>query len=195
MELYLYAPNPDLEPEYLMNYEIGVNHKTSDRKLDGGITIFYIDAKNIIQVMPNKNPPPPDKRYNTGSFTNKGIELELNWIANNKLHFSSNYSYLDLDRPRLAAPKNQLYIDGTYIYKKLRANLSLQQISGLYTSLGNPSPLEENYSLVNAMISLKLTNNVELYVSGKNLLDQDYAINFGYPMPGITVFSGVNLTF
>jgi outer membrane receptor protein involved in Fe transport len=45
------------------------------------------------------------------------------------------------------------------------------------------------------MITYKLNKSVEFFVSGKNLLDQEYAINFGYPMPGITLFSGVNLSF
>jgi outer membrane cobalamin receptor len=27
------------------------------------------------------------------------------------------------------------------------------------------------------------------------LLDQEYSINYGYPMPGATVFAGFNLNF
>jgi len=195
MELYLYAPNPELEPEYIINYEIGVSQRIPDRKIEAELTVFYINAENIIQVMPNDNPPPPEKRYNVGTFNNKGIELEVNWMASERLSFSSNYSFLDLDRPRLAAPRNQFYLEGTYSLNKLRANLALQQISGLYTSLSNPGAFEENYTLLNAMVSYKLNKSVEFYVSGKNLLDQEYAINFGYPMPGITLFSGVNLSF
>jgi len=195
MELYLYAPNPELDPERLLNYELGFSRQSTDRKLRAELTIFLIEAANIIEVMPNDNPPPPQKRQNAGSFTNKGLEMSFNWSLKSNFNISSNYSYLILDKPRLAAPKSQFYIEVTYTNNNFRANISLQQIDGLYIYVGDPEPVKENYSLVNTMLSYKLMKNIEFFVSGKNLLDQKYSINFGYPMPGITVFSGVNLKF
>jgi outer membrane receptor protein involved in Fe transport len=195
MELFLYAPNPELKPERLMNYELGINKRSPDKRLMAELTLFLIEGDNVIEVMPNDNPPPPEKRQNSGSFTNKGVEIEINYRAHPNFNLSSNYAYINLDRPRLAAPKNQMFVEATYYYKKLRANLSLQQISGLYISTDPVLPLEENYSLVNLMLSYKLNKNIDFFASGKNLLDQKYSVNFGYPMPGITVFSGINLSF
>ncbi len=194
MELYLFAPNTELEPERLMNYELGVSQESADKSVRIELTAFMIDGDNVIEMRPNDAPPPPVKRQNVGSFSNKGIEAEINWTASKSLSFSSNYSYIHLDKPRLAAPEHQFFIEGTYTYNKFRANLSLQQISGLYTFTGD-QPLQESYTLVNLMLSYKLTKNVELFASGKNLFEQEYSINYGYPMPGATVFGGFNLNF
>jgi len=193
MELYLYAPNTELEPERLMNYELGVSRESTDRKMRMELTVFAIEGDNVIEVMPNDAPPPPVKRQNVGSFSNKGIEAEINWDISRRIDFTSNYSFLHLDKPRLAAPKHQFFIEGTYTRTKFRANVSLQQITGLYTFTGEPEPLQENYSLANVMLSYRLTKNFEIFASGKNLFDQEYSINYGYPMPGITFFTGINL--
>ncbi len=194
MELYLFAPNPELEPERLTNYELGVSRHTNDRTLKADLAVFAIDGTNVIEVRPNDNPPPPVKRQNVGSFSNKGIEFEVNWQISNRFTLASNYSYLHLDKPRLAAPEHQFYINGTYSENKFRANLSLQQISGLYTLTGD-NPETEDYTLANLMLSYQFTKNVNFYVSGKNLLDQSYSINYGYPMPGTTLFAGMSYKF
>ncbi len=195
MELYLFAPNQDLEPERITNYELGMSQKSSDGQFRIDLALFALEGTNVIEVRPNDAPPPPVKRQNAGSFSNKGIELELSWNATSNLSFASNYSYLNLDKPRLAAPEHQFYIEGTYMFGDFRANLSMQQISGLYTYTAEPAPLQESYTLANMMLAYQFNNNFELFVSGKNLLDQEYSINYGYPMPGITVFTGVNIQF
>lgn len=192
MELYLFAPNPELRPERLMNYELGISRHCNISRTSFELTLFMIEGDNVIEVRPNDNPPPPIMRQNVGTFANKGLELEFSWAATRSLSFSSNYSYIDLDRPRLAAPEHQFYMDATYNRENLRMNVSTQHISGLYTFVGE-TPLTENYTVVNLMLSYKFTPNVEVFVSGKNLLDQNYTINYGYPMPGITFFSGINL--
>lgn len=195
MEMYLFAPNPDLEPERLTNYELGLSRVTAGGSLQFDLAVFAIEGTNAIEVMPNDAPPPPVKRQNTGSFSNKGIEVELSWKASPALSFSGNYSYLHMDKPRLAVPEHQIFVEGTYLSGDWRINLSMQQISGLYIYTLDPAPLQESYTLANAMVSYRLTRNFELFASGKNLLDREYSINWGYPMPGITASAGVNITF
>jgi outer membrane cobalamin receptor len=195
MELYLFAPNQELEPERITNYELGMSQTNAGRTFRVELAVFALEATNVIEVRPNDAPPPPVKRQNVGAFSNKGIELELSWQATANLGFSSNYSYLSLDKPRLAAPEHQFYAEGNYAFGDFRATLSVQQISGLYTLTTGQSPEMESYTLANMMLSYTLNENFELFASGKNLLDQEYSINYGYPMPGATVFAGVNIGF
>jgi len=194
MELYLFAPNPELKPERLWNYEAGINYTSPDQRWTAELTFFVLDGDNVIQVMPNDTPPPPMKRQNVGSLSNAGMEVEFSWMASSNLIFSGNYSYIDTDKPRLAAPEHQLYLEGTYRIAGFRANLSGQQISGLYTLLGD-EPQQESYTVLNLMTSYRINTIFELFASGKNLLDQEYTINFGYPMPGIHFMTGVNVSF
>ncbi len=194
MELYLFAPNPELRPERMMNYEAGAGYQSLNKKFSAEMTFFIIEGDNIIEVMPNDAPPPPVKRQNVGSFSNKGFELETNWIATSNINFSANYSFIDLDAPRLAAPEQQFYLEGTYRNRNFRTNISTQQIKGLYTYIGD-DPVSESYSLVNLMLSYRFNTHIEVFASGKNLLDEQYTINYGYPMPGIHFMAGVNLSF
>lgn len=193
MELYLFAPNPELEPERVTNYELSYSKMNAERTFRFDLSVFAIDGTNVIEQVENEDAPPPFIKRNGGEFANKGYEVELGLNASENLTFSASYSYLHLDKPRLAAPEHQFFAEGTFTKNDLRLNLSVQQITGLYTLVASPNTFQEDYTMVDAMATYKLTNNFELFLSGKNLLNQDYSINFGYPMPGITVFTGINI--
>lgn len=71
---------------------------------------------------------------------------------------------------------------------------SIQQITDLNN---DPSPGGVNlvsYTMLNAKTAYQLTRNINLYVSGENLLGSTYQVNRYYTMPGTTVFAGINLT-
>ena len=77
-ELYMYRPaNPDLEPESMMNYEVSVGQTFLDGQLNAELTAFFIDGKDMIRVAQVDGRP---LNVNTGSFTNKGIEAEVNYL-------------------------------------------------------------------------------------------------------------------
>jgi outer membrane receptor protein involved in Fe transport len=136
MELYLFAPNPDLKPERIWNYELGFNYMSNSKRFSADLTVFLLDGDNMIEVVPP--PPPPAMRQNVGSFSNRGIEAGLSWILTSNFSFSGNYSYIDLDQPRVAAPKHQLFLESTYRNRNFRANLSARRISDLYIAVGEP---------------------------------------------------------
>lgn len=199
MELFLFAPNPELKPERLMNYELGFRRECQRSRTRFELTVFLIEGENLIEVMPNPTPPPPVKRQNVGTFSNRGVEAELSWQATTRLSFSTNYTYLDLDAPRLAAPEHMFFANATYAANKFRANVSTQHISGLYTQVpgqaNNNIGMIENYTLLSMMVTYRFSKFFEVFVSGKNLLDQKYTINYGYPMPGMHFMTGLHVRF
>ena len=73
-------------------------------------------------------------------------------------------------------------------------NVGLQQVSGLYTAVGE-NPTTEHFTLLNASVSFRPAKPVELWLRGENLLAQRYEINAGYPMPRATFMSGVHVHF
>ncbi len=199
METYLFMPNPDLEPEELFNYEISFNQSLFKNKLNAEICAFYIDANNFIQLIPNTNPPPPMKRANTGSFENYGIEFELNYKPISNVEIFSNYSWLNISSPKLAAPKQQFFIECIYKIKKIKISLNFMNVSGLYTQLKDESQnLDEqieDYCLLNAKAVYFINDNFEVFLAGKNLFNTKYNVYYGYNMPGINFITGINCIF
>jgi outer membrane cobalamin receptor len=196
MELYLYAPNPDLQPERLMNYEMSWLQSLLNNRLNIELTAFMVNGDNLIQVVV---PPFPAKRQNVGSFNNKGIEFSARYVVNRHLHFNMNYNYLNLDMPVIAAPRQQFNLGANYSYKIWNLNVSSQYIENLYSfTTTDPSKqniIEPDYLLLNVRVSAKPLKYLELFVSGNNLLNRQYEINNGYPMPGINFNAGFNVRF
>ncbi len=197
-DLYLFPPkNPDLQPERMWNYEISLLQHLIDKRLNIELTGFIAKGEDMIQLVPLETPPPFMRFQNTGTFSNKGIEFATRFKASKNLGLTANYSYLHLDEPVLTAPKHQVYAGIDYNYKIFGFNLDFQHINELYTQLpAQDTPaVTESYSLLNARITAQVLDFMNIFVAGKNLLDQKYEINYGYPMPGITFFGGVNVSF
>lgn len=188
MELYTYAPNPDLKPEEMVNYEISWLQSFFGHRLNTELTAFWSDGKNMIQVV---NTGQAQRRENVGAFRNQGVELSAKYAVNRQLSINANYSYLNTDRVILAAPRQQISLNANYSYKVFNLNLSALHIQGLHTSLLNSAT--ESYTLLNARLSAAPVKRMELFISGQNLLDQQYQINEGYPMPGINFHGGINI--
>jgi outer membrane receptor protein involved in Fe transport len=187
MEMYLYAPNPDLKPERLVNYEISWLQSFHDNCLNFELTAYKANGSNRIQVVGQY---PNIIRQNVGSFSNWGIEFSARYVVNKNLYFNANYSYLDMDNVVIAAPRQQMNMGVDHSYKIWSLHLSAQYINKLYTNIA--PAITQNYTLVNARLFCRPLKHLELFVSSNNLLDQRYQINYGYPMPGINFNGGVN---
>lgn len=188
-ELYLWGLAPDLEPERVVNYEAGIIQKFMKNKLTLELTGFHTEGSNMIVAGSGGI-----KYENTGEFSNTGIEFLGNYNPSEFLSFTANYSYIALEKDVVATPEQQLFASCTYTWKKLRVNLSLQHIDGLYTQVA-PVKIKDSYTLLNTRVSYVFNKYVDIFVKGDNLTDEDYYINFGYPMPGFIAFGGVNLHF
>lgn len=191
MEMYLYAPNPDLQPERMINYELSWLQSFFNNQLNIELAVFKVKGDNLIQVV--LPPPPPAKRQNIGSFNNQGIEFSAKYFVNSNLTFNANYSYLNLDKPVIAAPRQQLNFGANYSYKICDIYLSAQHIDKLYTNIQKTTT--QSYTLINVRFSAKPMKELEIFVAGNNLLNQQYKINYGYPMPGIYFNTGFNIRF
>jgi len=199
-ELYFFPPaNPDLKPESLWNYELGYNKLALNRKLKAGITLFYIKGENLILTLPNPAGFPPVLNQNSGKFEHYGAELEATYSVSANLRINASYSYLHTDIPRVASPKHQIHFEENYTVGKFDFTLSSNSVFGLYTLTDNKSTADvvekdiQNYLLLNAKINYRILPALNVFVSADNLLNTKYSINYGYPMPGITFFGGLNI--
>lgn len=193
-ELYLYKPaNPDLKPEYLLNYDVTWNQTLLNGALDYSFSLFLIDAKDMIQAVMEDG---RMMNQNTGKFINKGFEMQVAYRINDNWSADANYSYLRTDKPLLAAPKNKLNAEVIFTPSNFSFTLESNSIWGLYTATGE-KPAKESYSLLNfrGAYTFQMKTPLTLSVKVDNITDTDYEIVYGFPMPGITVMAGLELKF
>jgi len=190
MELYLYAPNPGLKPERLVNYEISWLQSLLNKRINLELTAYKAVGSNMIQVVGLGY---TAHRENLGSFNNQGVEFSATYMVNRHLHLNANYSYLDMDKIVIAAPRQQFNLGASYRYKIWGLHVSTQYIEHLYTS--TQPVVTQNYALFNARLTAMPMKYLELFVAGNNLLNTTYQINNGYPMPGINFNTGFTLRF
>ena len=193
-EMYLYPPhNPDLKAESLWNYELSFSQTLLSGKLNYGINLFHMDAENIILTAPNPAGTPPMLNQNSGELKNTGVEVQASYLISKAFAVNGNYSYLKMETPIVGAPEHKAYLGGSYTGNGLHISTGLQYINSLYSAVGPDK--KEDFLLWNARVSYQLTNMVQLWINGDNLLNTKYQINAGYPMPGIAFMGGINLSF
>ena len=188
-ELYLFPPaNEHLNPEEVMNYELGIMGNISPA-IEMEITGFMLKGSNIIQV---EGQFPAVHNENLGNFKNKGIEFSGNVHLTRNIELGANYSYINMEKALIGTPEHQLFAFINYKWKKLSINGNAEHIHNLaLDSEGNRS----NYTLLNAKFDYAVREKLHFFVSGRNLANQYYVINEGYPMPGTTFFVGIKAGF
>lgn len=192
-EMYMYPPqNPDLKAESLWNYELAFSQSLLGGRLNYGINLFHIDAQNIILTLPRPSGSGM-LNQNSGKIKNTGVEVEASYLISKAFAVNGNYSYLNMETPVTGAPVHKAFLGGSYSGKGLHVSTGLQYINSLYSSV-KPDK-KEDFLLWNARVSYQLTDMVQLWVNGDNLLNTKYQINAGYPMPGIAFMAGINLSF
>jgi len=187
-ELYLFpAPTPTLEPERMWNYEIGVLQRIGSRG-SVEVTGFVAEGSNIILTTafyPNL------RLSNSGAFTHRGIELSGETTLNGNLEVNMTYTFLDPGNQTNANPKHKLHVGGTAHIDPATASVGFQYVSKLYGADFSGKPLPD-YALLDARITTTVMPGLSVHVAGENLLGRQYQILYDYPMPGRTIFVGIN---
>lgn len=188
-EMYMFPPqNPYLRPETLWSYEVAWSQRLLNERISYGVNLFYISGEDMIQVVPVNGRP---QNVNAGKLENRGGELLLVYRVTQALTLLSNYSRLIMEHHVIAAPEHKLFMGANLAKSKFALSVGFQYVKGLYTAI-NPD-VKENFSLWNVRGAYQLTKMIEVYAKGENLFDQAYEVNLGYPMPGATFSTGINL--
>ena len=196
-ELYLFpTANDKLLPENIINTEIGWDQQWLKGKINTVLTVFYLTGNNLIVKNPPVAPPPPLYK-NTGEITNTGIEFSIDMKPFKMLAIHANYAYIHMKNPVTATPEHSLFLMPQYRVGKFSFSAKMQYINNLYgdDAKGLVSVIEDGYVLLGAKTSYRIHKLLEIYVSGDNLLDQEYLHVYGYPNPGINFLCGVNFKF
>ena len=190
-EMFMWGiANPDLEAESIWNYELAFSQKLMDNKLMYGLNLFHLRGDNMIAVAP------VDGRMmnvNTGKIENTGAELQVAYRLSPVVSLNGNYSYLHMENPVIGSPEHKLYVGVDASKGRWEFATGVQYVGGLYKSV-NPDE-QEDFVLWNARGAYKVNNHLKLWLSGENLMAQEYEVMSGYPMPKATLMGGVKIAF
>jgi len=193
-------PNPDLREERAYNYEAGIEQPLSWHSLLR-CSLFYSDIKNLIVSRPYGPGSNQNQFVNVGKATLKGVELSFSseYLKRNRLEL--NYTYLkshDESSDRTSShleymPEHNLYLSDLYtisdrvsIFARLGYNSSRYFQNRM--NFNRWESLDEFWTVDMKLIGT-ITNRFSFEVGAKNILDENYQLNAGFPMEGRTFFT------
>lgn len=199
-ELFMYpAANPNLEPERIWNFEIGLDQRISNW-LDFNISVFRMQGSNLVETAANPTPPPLFLFMNTGKFTFIGTELGLDARFGRKIFARLFFTYLDPGEKTKGRPGQKWDLSFRFEDKAFFVSLQAQYITDYFASDHSQNALP-SYLLVNGRLTVELSRSVQLFLDLNNIFDTDYLIYLelpglgtgAYPMPKRNVNLGIAL--
>lgn len=195
------VPNPDLGAERAINYEIGWQGELpADTQLSAAL--FYNDVKDVIQTVVVS--PGLTQTQNIGDGEYYGVELAADSQLNERLRFGANYTYLkrkivDPLQPNfrtIGTPTNQAFVFVTYRpIESLTITPSLELADDRWSDVtGGGYVKVGDYTLANLQLQYR-HESFEFALGGRNLLDENYQLAWGFPEPGRTWFAKLRFSY
>jgi len=183
--------NPDVEPEEIETFELGVNGDISKR-MHFGVTLFHNNINDLISGTDNPNPPGPKISDNVDKIKVNGVEMELRSRLRDGSTVNLNYTYQyaidDLTGQRVSeVPMHKANASINNRHSQyLSSYLGLLHRGALNSSSGEI----KDHITVDIALNLKSPiNNFEIKASIYNLFNQKYvdaapaAIASNFPKP------------
>jgi iron complex outermembrane receptor protein len=198
-------PNPDLEPERAINYELGWSAMLADDlELTGAL--FYADIEDVIQtVVASAGPPQITQARNVGDGEFYGVELGVSTRLTEQWSVAANYTHLEREvtdplQPGIevtGAPDDSAFVAFTYEpSERLSITPSIELATDRWSDVtGGGYVLTGDYRLLNLQIQYRGSELWELAVGASNLTDENFELAHGYPEPGRSAYVRARLNF
>ncbi len=189
----------DIEAETLDHFEIGVQHRFTPWLL-ADLSLFHDRGRNALQFDP---PPPPVSLARYDQFTTRGAELTLFLEPAEELRLFAGLTLTDAspaDRPN--APGYTAIFGSHWQFApgwRLHADVQFvdDQFSQSVRFTEPPEPID-NYAHANLKISRAYdfgATHGRIYLAVRNLFDESFTYQPGYPAPGINWMLGFDAKF
>jgi iron complex outermembrane recepter protein len=195
------VPNPDLEEEESVNWELGLNKPLFGHS---HITtaLFYSEVDNLIEE--KELPSGDDQFQNIAESVFQGFEFGVTstFIPRNEVEL--HYTYLDAENKSLGRTsdyieeqsKHKFYLsDLITVTDQLSLFAKAQYNSKRYEEVGGSWEELDDFWVVDAKAIFDFTDNLRLEAGLKNLFDENYEYSTGFPREGRTYFFKATLTF
>jgi iron complex outermembrane receptor protein len=183
-------PDVPYDPEYLINYEVGLKYETPGRTLRFNVAAFDVDYTDL-QLRFQDAVTFQQFTTNAGDARSRGMEMELNWLALDSLHIDLNAGTTRTKITRVIpspalnglrdkefpfAPHTTAAATATYSLPMAAGLSGMFSVTGQYRSdmwLDNSNSVNSRGStLVNARVGLEQDDGKwGVYLSGQNLTD------------------------
>lgn len=189
--------NPNLQPEKGITFEFGLEKKFS-KFFKTGLTYFRNDYDRLIKWQEDSDT--IWRPHNIDAATIQGLEHEVSISPLDYLDINIDYAYLrardDKTHKYLTyQPKHKSSLSLNYKGKAgLNVGIQGQFVNRSFSNTAN-SLYVKRYYVVGLRISQKLNDKTNIFVNIDNLLNKKYQIRTGYPLPGLSITSGVKLEF
>jgi outer membrane receptor for ferrienterochelin and colicin len=198
--------NPDLDPEYTVGYEAGIEQRFGKQAMLR-MTGFYNDVNDWIDTVFDKE----DKgvRYykwqNIDEVETSGIELEAEYMPFTSLRLYANYSYLhteiekyndDLEGKRLVdQPRHRFNSGFTYANPDLfTINLRQRYVGHRYDDIESTQKLDD-YVTFDVKISRAITKFIEGSLEIEDIFNKTWQESYQWEMPGRMIFGRLKIMF
>lgn len=189
----------DIEAETLDHFEVGLQHRFNPWLL-ADVSLFYDEGRNALEFDP---PPPPVNLARYDEFSIQGGEFTLFLEPSEDLRLFAGLTLTDAspaERPN--TPGYTAVFGGHWQFASgWRLHADLQFVDDQFVQgvrFDDPPEPVDAYSQAN----LKLSRAVELgrtygrvYLAVRNLFDESFEYQPGYPAPGINWMAGFDMKF
>jgi vitamin B12 transporter len=190
-ELYLFpAPNPDLKPEHLWNYQASVRVRPVD-SLTATVTAYYASLSNLIVTTGRY---PNLALQNTGAALNRGVEAAVRWKASRRVAIQSGYAWLHSTNLAPYVPAHKLNYGADLDLGRAFVHVGSMVVGVRWANAQHTSRLA-GYHLAELKLTLPLGERWRVFALADNLFNRRYSVVPGYPMPGINGSGGLSLSF
>jgi len=196
-------PNPDLDPEKSINYEIGYETKQI-KNVTWKSTVFYNDVTDFIQSMTVPNPSLPGKtllqNQNIGEVNLYGFESGITAYVFSSLQLGCNYTFTYADNRTDATkliniPQHKLTPFVKYtLFDSLSVMADIELDSKRY-STSDGKWIAHGFSTANLKFDYDFNNGFIAETGVQNIFDRNYELQEGYPEDGRTFFANVRYKF
>ncbi|MBF6651017.1 TonB-dependent siderophore receptor [Methylobacter sp. BlB1] len=197
-------PNPALQPEDALNYELGLDGKALGW-LDYGGNLFFSQIDDTIEsvTLPNDScsRPPCSQLQNIGQQENLGVELFATAQINDQWRAHANYTWLDrnnISNPGIYptdTPRHKIFTYLEYQPVQYLRLLASAEYNGKRYSNTTGTRIAEDFVVGNLKATFIATEQLSAEFGVNNVADQNYAYEEGFPEPGRNYFANLNLSY
>ena len=190
-ELYLFpAPNPNLLPERIWNYQASLQMQPS-ANVAASMTAYYAELDNMVVVtgrFPNL------QLLNAGAALNRGVDGLARWRVGRRVSLYGGYAYLQSTNLAPFIPRQKATYALELDFSRMYVHVSGVTAGRRWADVQKVRELE-GYSAPGLKLMIPVGRQWTLFGMVDNFTNERYEVVTGYPMPGVNAAGGFTLRF